>query len=103
MPAGPEREDGHAESVLRIQTRMAEAHHLVERNSEVSGEVAEVTLHHLTRERVVTRRDRSVGRKHVRGRDQLKRRVKIEALLDMETNALESEEGGVAFVHVEDF
>src|SRR4051812_29584512 len=102
MAARAQGENGHAESIERIQTGLSEPHQLVERKSDLAGEFSEVTLHHFARKRVVTRGNRGMGREDVCGRDQLERGIKIQALLgDVQTNALQRKESRMPFVHVE--
>ncbi len=65
---------------------------------------AEVTAHHLARERIVARGHRRVRGEDIRRRDNLQRGIEIEFLLDHdEANPFEREESRVAFVHVKHF
>ncbi len=86
-----------------IDARLPEGKKLVERQPEFLREIAEITAHHFARESVVPRRHRRVRGENIgRGHD-LERGVEIEILLRAQNaNPLEREEGGVAFVHVED-
>ena len=104
VPAHPQRQDGHAESRQRIRARLAEAEKFVERDLQLRRKIAEIFLHHLARERVVSRGHRCVGGEDIGRRDHLECGIKIEMLLhDSQPDSFERKEGRVAFVHVEDF
>src|SRR5438045_2032830 len=103
MPARAQGENRHAESVERIHAGLAKPHQLVEGESDLAREIAEVTLHHLARERVVASGHRCMRRENICRGDELERGIEIEALpSDMKSNAFEGKECGMAFVHVKD-
>ncbi len=75
---------------------------LLKWNGQFAGEVAEVAAHHLARESVVPRRHGSVRGENISRRHDLQGGIEIEIFLcPQNPDALQREEGGVAFVHVE--
>src|SRR5436190_4291151 len=101
VSAHPQCQHGHAKSIEGINARLAEAKEFVERKLQLLGELAEISLHHLPRKRVVPRRDGSVGRKDVGRRHDLQRGIEIKFLLHhLQPNAFERQESRMAFVHV---
>ncbi len=104
MPADAQSQDRHAESAQRIHTRLTQTEKLVERDLHLRGKVAEVFPHHLPRKSVVARGHGRVGRENIGGGDHLEGGIEIEFFLrHIQPNALEREEGGMAFVHVKNF
>ncbi len=103
VPADPQRQDRHAERVLRIYARLTQAKKFVERKLQLRGEIAEIALHHLPRKSVIARRHRRVRREDISRGDHLQGGIEIESFLrHVQPDALEREEGRVAFVHVKD-
>ena len=80
VAAHPQRQDGHAEWIVRRDPRLSEGEEFVERDVQLLRKLAEIFLHHVPRERVVTRRDRSMCGKNIGRGDDLQRGIKIELL-----------------------
>src|ERR1051326_5111319 len=92
MATRAQSENCHAEGIKRVQTCLAEPEELIERESKLGCEIAEVTLHHFARERVVSGRHRRVGCENIGGGDRREAQIKIEAFSgDMRANSLEGE------------
>src|ERR1043166_5003033 len=102
VAAHAQRQNCHAERIGRIDARLPEAKKFLEWNLQFLCENAEVTAHHVARERIVTSRYRRMSGENVCRSDNLKSGIKIQLSLDdVESNTFEREEGGVSFVHVE--
>jgi hypothetical protein len=61
VAARPQREDGHAESRLRVGARLTEAQEFIEWDLQLCRKSAEIFFHHLTRKGVVSCGHRGVS------------------------------------------
>src|ERR1044071_3152942 len=102
MTARAQGQHRHAEGIERIHAGLAKPKKLIEGQAELGREITEITLHHLARKGVVSGGHWRVSGENIRRRDQLKRGIKIEALLDAQPDPFEREERRMAFVHVKD-
>src|SRR6185295_2304064 len=94
VPAGPQRQNRHAERVLRIHTRLTQAEEFVERNLQLRGNFAEVSFHHFPREGIVARGHWRVCCENIGRGDDLQGGIKIEVFLrHIQPDAFEREEG----------
>src|ERR1700748_154231 len=104
MTTHAQGKDGHAEAGCRIGGRLSKPEKLIERNLELSGEVAEIAHHHFVGEGVIPGRHWSVGGEDICGGHDLEGGVKVQIMLShMQTNAFQGEESRVTFVHMIDF
>ena len=91
----------HVELAIGFVGALAERVELVERHADRVRELGEVRLEQIPREPVDPSRDRRVRGEHAAGADGLDGLVEREAAVGPFADALESEEAGVALVHVE--
>ena len=98
----PERENGHAKALALIfRVFPAKAQKLAPSQTQLLRRSAEVFLHKINAESFIARRHGSVCRENVSRPYRLRRLVEVKRSLDHQfSDALESEESRVAFIHM---
>ncbi len=95
-----QRERGHIEQRSAAVVVFAQREEVLAVLADLAPRAGEIFLDEVEGERIVSGRHRRVGRKHRRALHFLERIVERAALLDHLADALQGDEGGVAFVQV---